>query len=383
MSIKSKALFVTGASLAVAVTIVLAGCTGAPGSTTTTGQPSAAANGAGANAVSKASGALERPLGPFPVHKDGKLNIGWVELTADCQSCVQALAEFKKYIQANKFDWKLETLNSKGDPAGVASAIEDFTSRKVDVIVTAFTVMKAGGAAIKAANAANIPIFSLDSGWTKGVVGDVTTDNFSMGGEIASYMADRFGGKLNVVAIYSDQHYGVLIRDEMLQNLTKSRYPGLNILDNKNVTLAGSYQEGTKAAEDWASRFGTKIDALYCGFDDPCEAAAAAFKKAGLCIPAFGIDGHVEAMKEIRANNNKCGLVATMAQQFGPFATTVASWINEILVNGKSVSDVVPIPEVYLPSKLITSLNVPPVGVEPWTVPDYYTITGNVPVANR
>jgi len=333
--------------------------------------------------VGNAGGALERPLGPFPVHKDGKLTIGWVELTADCQSCVKALKVFKQFIKDNNYDWKVETLNSKGDPAAVARSIEDFTTRKVDAIVTAFTVMKAGGAAIKAAGDAKIPIFSLDSGWTKGVVGDVTTDNFSMGAKIASYMVDRFGGNLNVVSIYSDQHYGVLIRNEMLQNLTKSRYPGVKIIDTKNVTLAGNYQEATKAAEDWAARFGDKIDALYCGFDDPCEAASAAFQKAGLCVPAFGIDGHAQAMAEIRKNDDKCGLVGTMAQQFGPFAVTVGQWINEILVKGKNVSEVIPIPEVYLPSKLITKLNVPAVGVEPWTVPDYYTITGNIPVANR
>ncbi|WP_181410954.1 sugar ABC transporter substrate-binding protein [Nocardioides humi] len=355
--------------------VVLAACTG---TTTETDSGSGAKKNSGSTGSSSGSAggpAIDgQPQGPYDVRTDGKLTIGWVELTADCQSCVKALAEFRSFIEDNDYDWTVETLDSKGDADGAARAIEDFTTRKVDVIVTAFVVLKASGAAIDGANAAKIPVFSLDSGWSPGVVGDVTTNNFDMAAQIAAYLADSLGGNGNVVSIWSDQHYGVVIRQEMLENITKSRYPGIKILGSKNVTLAGYYQESIDAAENFVSRFGDEIDAVYCGFDEPCMAAAEVFEKAGLDVPMFGFDGHQQALGEIRGGDGTSGLVATMAQQFGPFATTVGQWINSILVEGKPVNEVIPVPEVYLPAKLITPLNVPAEGEDGWTVPGYYDV---------
>lgn len=319
-----------------------------------------------------------QPQGPFEQHPDGELTIGWVELTADCQSCVKALAEFNQFIEDNGYNWTVETLDSQGDPAAAASAIEDFTTRGVDAIVTGFVVLRASGAAIEAANAANIPVFSLDSGWTPGVVGDVTTNNFAMAGQLASYVADSLGGEGNVVSIWSDEHYGTVIRQEMLETITRSHYPGINILADENVTLAGHYQESIDAAEAFISRFGDDIDAVYCAFDEPCMAAATAFEAAGMEVPLFGFDAHQQALGQIRDGDGQSGLVASMAQQFGPFATTVGTWIQAILVEGRPVSEVIPVPEVYLPAILITPLNVPEEGVDGWTVPGYYDIVSGV-----
>lgn len=325
-----------------------------------------------------ATGAAGQPQGPFERHEDGKLTIGWVELTADCQSCVKALAEFRGFIDENQYGWTVETLDSKGDAAGAARAIEDFTTRGVDVIVTAFVVLRAAGAAIDGANKANIPVFSLDSGWSPGIVGDVTTDNFSMAGSMASYLADSLGGQGKVVSIWSDEHYGVVIRNEMLENVTRSRYPGIEVIGSQNVSLAGYFQESTEAAEAFVARFGDEIDAVYCGFDEPCMAAAKVFQQAGLDVPMYGFDGHRQALGEIRNGGGESGLVATMAQQFGPFATTVGRWIQAIMVEGKPVAEVIPVPEVYLPAKLITPLNVPAEGEDGWTVPDYYDVVSGI-----
>lgn len=358
-----------------ALALVMSGCSSNSGtkeSTSTTSQAKPADN--TVTVTNAADSVKGQPQGPFTRKADGKLTIGWVELTADCQSCVKALAKFNQFIKDNNYPWKVETLNSQGDASAAARAIEDFTTRKVDAIVTGFVVLKAAGAAIDGANKANIPVFSLDSGWTPGTVGDITTNNFAMGAEIASYMSDSLGGKGNVVTIWSDQHYGVVIRHEMLEAMTKSRYPGINILGSKNVTLGGYFQESTAAAEDFVSRFGKKIDAVYCGFDEPCEAASKVFKKAGLNVPMFGFDGHEQALSEIRANGGTSGLVATMAQQFGPFATTVGTWIQQILVEGKPVKDVIPVPEVYLTSKLITARNAPAKDVDGWTATDFYDV---------
>jgi ribose transport system substrate-binding protein len=364
--------------VAVVSLVVLTACTGTagegskPASNGAGGTSGSSGDGGGSNATNVA---IEgQPQGPYEKRADGKLTIGWVELTADCQSCVKALKEFEGFIKDNGYDWKVETLDSKGDAAAAARAIEDFTTRKVDAIVTGFVVLNASGAAIDAANAAKIPVFSLDSGWTPGVVGDVTTNNFDMAGEMAAYMSDKLGGKGNIVSIWSDQHYGVVIRNQMLETVTKSRYPGIKIIGSENVTLAGYFQESTDAAENFVSRFGDDIDGVYCGFDEPCMAAADVFKKAGLDVPMFGFDGHQEALSQIRSGDGQSGLVATMAQQFGPFATTVGNWINEILVEGKPVTEVIPVPEVYLKAKLITPLNVPAEGVDGWTVPDYYDV---------
>jgi ABC-type sugar transport system substrate-binding protein len=107
-------------------------------------------------------------------------------------------------------------------------------------------------------------------------------------------------------------------------------------------------------------------------------AAAPVFEAAGLDVPMFAFDGHQQALTEIRSGDGKSGLVATMAQQFGPFATTVGTWINDILVEGKPVNEVVPVPEVYLPAKLITPVNVPAEGEDGWTVASFYDYISGV-----
>ncbi|MEO7372899.1 MAG: substrate-binding domain-containing protein [Terrimesophilobacter sp.] len=295
------------------------------------------------------------------------LSISWIVSKATAQADNRAVDGFKGYIKEKAPSWKLDVTDAKGSPAEAATLIENAVQRKSDVIILSMVDLRASKAALGQAQSAGIPVFTIDSGWTPGVIVDITSNNYVMSGMISSYLVDRLGGQGNVVAFKENSHHGVRKRGETLDVVLKEN-PGIKVLEEHNIDNTNFYEDTQKAMEDFLTRYGKTINAVWAGWDEPAQAAASAIQAAGFTneeIFVVGIDGHPSAIEEIRKGGP---FVATVAQAFERMGEMTGEYITAIVIDGKPAEKVIPSTTVYLESPLITPANLPAPGVLPWKV---------------
>ncbi len=299
--------------------------------------------------------------------------IAWIHMNAAAQSEHRAKKGFEEYLKSKKYNWEVNAVDSKGSGQTLASNLEDAVQRGVDAIIVSMADLRAAKAALTNAQKANIPVFAIDSGWTEGIIVDITSNNYVMSSKVSSYLIDQLGGKGNIIAFKMAEHHGVRKRGDVLDLIVKEN-PNIKILESHNIDYGNFYQDTQRTMEDYLSRYGDQIDAVWAGWDEPAMAAAEAIKQAGFTrdqIKVVGIDGHPPAVEEMR--NEKSPLVATVAQGFEVMGEQVANYIFEIVSNGKDPKDVIPSTTIYVDTPLITEKNLPDKDTPPYKATDFYS----------
>nr|WP_263324687.1 sugar ABC transporter substrate-binding protein [Neobacillus sp. Marseille-Q6967] len=301
-----------------------------------------------------------------------ELEIAWVHMNSAAQSEQRAKKGFEDYLKDKGYKWNLNVVDSKGSGQNLASNIEDAIQRKVDAIIISMADLRAAKASIEEAKKAGIPIFSVDSGWTDGILVDVTSNNFVMSSKVSSYLVDRLGGEGKIVAFKMAEHHGVRKRGEVLDVIVKEN-PGIEVLEEHNIDYTNFYEDTLKTMEDYIARYGDEIDAVWAGWDEPAMAAASAIQAAGMDkdkIFVVGIDGHPPAIEEMK---NGSPIVASVAQGFETMGEKIGGYIYSILTEGKPVNEVINSTTVYVDTPLITDKNPPKDGVAPYKAEDFYS----------
>jgi ribose transport system substrate-binding protein len=128
---------------------------------------------------------------------------------------------------------------------------------------------------------------------------------------------------------------------------------------------------------DWLTRYGDELDAIWCPWDEPAMAASEAIVSRGLQDKIFvvGADGHPTALQRMRDGGEKWPQKATCAQAFELWGAYCGWLINEIVGKGGDVKKLVPVPIVEFPAPLIVSgVNVPEADKQPWETTDLYYV---------
>src|SRR5436190_11754534 len=94
--------------------------------------------------------------------------------------------------------WDVNVIDTQNDVAAVISRIEDMVNQKVDAIVINVDPAQVT-AGLQAAKDAGIPVFGMDAGADPLLATNVTSNGYAMAAETSTYVADRIGGKGNVV----------------------------------------------------------------------------------------------------------------------------------------------------------------------------------------
>jgi ABC-type sugar transport system substrate-binding protein len=302
----------------------------------------------------------------------GSVDLVWVHMSPSAQSEQRAYAGFTAYLEEKGWSWNVTEVNSDGSGDKMATNIEDAVAKGCDAIVVSMADLRASTAALEAANNANIPVFSIDSQYTPGVVCDITSNNYVMSSKVSSYLVDRLGGVGNICALTMAEHHGVRKRGEVLTDVILAENPGIKLLENHNIDYGNFLADSQKTAEDWLAKYGKDIDAIWCGWDEPAMAASDAIKAHGFTrddMFVTGIDGHEGAVDAIR---NGDPLVATCAQGFEIFGVKCADLIQAIIVEGKPQAEVVTTTTIYVDAPLITPTNVPDENTPAYMAVDFY-----------
>lgn len=283
------------------------------------------------------------------------LDVVMVNSNAAAQSDQRTRAGFEAWLKSSGKDWNVSFLDSAGSGEATASNIQDAASRGVDAIIVTMADLRASSAALKAASDAKIPVFAVDSGFVDGVVVDVTTNNWAMSSDVSVYLLDQLKGHGNLVFFRMAEHHGTRKRGDVMETVLKE-YPGVKVLATHNIDYTAFFEDTSRTMEDYASRFGKDIDAVWAPWDEPAQAVVNQLNAAGLKdVKVIGIDGHPQAIAEVCKPDSP--FIATVAQPFEKMGAQVGQWIQDIVVDGKPRAEVIPTDIVYMDAPLITKAN--------------------------
>ena len=282
-------------------------------------------------------------------------DIAWVHSNAAAQSEQRVKAGFEAWLSEEGKPWKVSYLDSRGSGEAIASNIQDATARGVDAIIVTMADLRASTAAISEAAAAGVPIFSVDSGYVDGAVVDITTNNWAMSASVSPYLLDQLGGAGNIIFLRMASHHGTRKRSDVMEDILKE-YGDIKVLAEHDIDITAFFEDTTNQMQDYVTRFGEDIDAVWAPWDEPAQAAINVMSAAGLKdVKVIGIDGHPQAVAEVCKENSM--MIATVSQPFEGMGSQVGDWISSIVIDGKEAASVIPSNIVYMDAPLVTKNN--------------------------
>jgi ribose transport system substrate-binding protein len=203
--------------------------------------------------------------------------------------------------------------------------VQDFVTKKVDVIVISPVDSKGVKAAVLTAQRAGIPVITVDIG-AQGVevASHIATDNYAGGLQAGALMCKVLGGKGKVGVIDYPTIQSVIDRVTGFKKALEA-CPDVKIVAiQPGITRADALsaaQNMLQANPDLAGIFGFG--------DDAAMAAAVAGKSAGNHVKVIGFDGMPEARAAVDKNPNFVGVIRQYPDKMGALAVDTAVKVAE------------------------------------------------------
>jgi ribose transport system substrate-binding protein len=258
---------------------------------------------------------------------------------------------FKAKAEAS--GWTVNVVDTAGDVAAVIAKMEDAVTQKVDAIVLNVDPAQVQ-AGLQAAADAKIPVIGMDAGADPLIATNVTSNGYAMAAETSVYVANRIGGKGNVVMFTFDAFPPVQIRG-VVADAVFANYPDIKVLDRITPDVQDGGIADSRAKMEAilaANPEPGSIAAVWAAWDQPALGALQAIEAAGRQnegIVITGMDANPQARDAIKAGGN---FEASMAQDF-PAIGAAAAEAAARAMKGEEIKQKV----IYVPTKLITAAN--------------------------
>lgn len=201
-------------------------------------------------------------------------------------------------------DVTLQFEDARSDVVKQLSQVENFISQKVDAIIVNPVDTAATQRITQAAVAAGIPLVYVnrrpdDLKLPAGVV-TVASDDLEAGRMQMQYLADKMGGKGNIVILLGD------LANNSTTNRTKgvkevlAKYPGIKIEQEQTGTWLRN--KGMDLVNDWLTQ-GRDFQAVVANNDEMAIGAAMALKGAGKekgSVLIAGVDGTPDGLNAVK-----------------------------------------------------------------------------------
>jgi inositol transport system substrate-binding protein len=277
---------------------------------------------------------------------DEKITIGVSMLFDDLW--LTTLRDAMTEYAASQPNVELVMVDSKEDVATQLAQVENFVTQKVDVIVLIPANTDAADPMTKAAQDAGIPLVYVNripSNLPKGV-SYVGSDSIQAGIMQAEWLADKLGGKGNVVIMNGN------LAQEAAQKRTEgekqvfAKFPDIKII--KEDTGNWSRDQGLALMENWLAS-GDQIDAVASNNDEMAIGALQAIEAAGQLgnILVGGVDASPDALQEMdKGRLNVTVFQNAKGQGEGGIKVAIA------LAKGETVDQI-----TWIPFELVTPEN--------------------------
>jgi len=251
--------------------------------------------------------------------------------------------------KAENEGWNVRVIDTKGDFNQLANRYDDVISQGVDAIVMGMGDPNQLKQQIASANEAGIPVFGGDAGYIEGMEMNVTSNNYVLAAQNASYLFNKIGsGK--IVKFYHSAHPGVHKREIVFNAMVESR-EDIEVVAEHYVQVPGPIEDAMQAMQSILLS-NPEIDGVWAAWDEPAIGASMAIKQAGRQgeITVVGIDGNSQALEMI---NEGSSLKATVKQDFSAMGDILVEKIKMVFA-GEELTDRI----YYAPSAIITEDNV-------------------------
>lgn len=198
---------------------------------------------------------------------------------------------------------QLQFEDARADVVKQLSQVESFIGQKVDAIVVNPVDTAATGRITKAAVKAGIPLVYVnrrpdDATLPQGVA-TVASDDLEAGRMQMQYLADKLGGKGDIVILLGD------LANNSTTNRTKgvkevlAKYPDIKV--DQEQTGIWLRDKAMTLTNDWITQ-GRKFDAVVSNNDEMAIGAAMALKQAGVAkgtVLIAGVDGTPDGVRAV------------------------------------------------------------------------------------
>jgi ribose transport system substrate-binding protein len=203
------------------------------------------------------------------------------------------------YAKANNIEllW-----NSAGlDVSTQASQVDSMINQGVKAIIVVPVQADSLGPQVASAKAKNIPLIPVNAALNNpDVAASVQPDDVAAGMQEMQMMADRLGGKGNIVVLQGPLgQSGELDRTKGIEQVL-AKYPDIKILAKD--TANWKRDEAVNKMKNWISGFGPQINGVVSENDDMGLGALQALKEAGRTgVPIVGIDGIEDGLNAVKS----------------------------------------------------------------------------------
>ena len=249
--------------------------------------------------------------------------------------------------EAAKSGYDVIVVSADNDVATQDKQLRDFLVRRVDAIVLSPCDSKGIGESIRAANAAGVPVFTVDIACLAPgaeVVSHIATDNYAGGRQAAEAIREALGGHGGRVGIldYREVESCLLrvkgFKDAVAEHNAKNASSPIEIV--AELLCGGQRDRGYKAMEDMLQAH-PDLAAVFVINDLSALGARAALEKADKAdrVKLIGFDGQPEGKKAIGEGK----IFADPIQYPGRIGRTAAEMIAQYF-DGQRVAKEILIP---------------------------------------
>ena len=225
--------------------------------------------------------------------------------------------------------------------------VESFIAQGVDAIIMNPCEVEASSPAVKLAMNAKIPIINVNSATSAAPTAFVGSDDEESARIAMNYIAERLGGKGNVIMMHGYMGQAAQIqRDKGAKEILK-KFPGIKLLAEQ--TGEWDRAKAMSLTENWIQSYGTKINAIFAQNDEMGMGAVKALTAAGLKdkIIVVSIDAIPDALQAVKKGELDATVFQNAKEQGGKAVETALK-----IVKGEAYDK-----EVLIPFQLVTKDN--------------------------
>ena len=244
--------------------------------------------------------------GAAPGASGGKIRVGVT--VYNMSSFITAGKEgMTSYAAANNIELVWNSAND--DVSTQASQVDQYINQKVDAIIVVPVQADSLGPQIDAAKKAKIPLLAVNAELNSTqLAGSVQPDDVAAGAGEMKMMADKLGGKGNIVILQGPLGgSGEINRGKGIASVL-AKYPNIKVLAKD--TANWKRDESVNKMKNWISAYGDKINGVVSENDDMGLGALQAYKEAGKSVPIVGIDGIEDGLNAVKSG----AFIGTMLQ---------------------------------------------------------------------
>lgn len=274
------------------------------------------------------------------------LTIGVSMLSMQNEFIVNVADEMQK--KADAAGVELIVVDAERSPLKQVEQVESFIAQNVDAIILNPCEVEASSPAVQKALAAKIPIINVNSATSTKPTAFVGSDDVESGRMAMKYLAEKLGGKGNIVMMQGYMGQAAQLQREQGAKEVLRQYPGLKMLATQ--TAEWDRSKAMSLMENWIQSYGNQISAVFAHNDEMGMGAVKALTAAGLKdkVVVVSIDAIPDALQSVQKGELNATLFQNAEQQGAQAIETAMK-----AAGGKQFQS-----EVMIPFKLVTQANV-------------------------